>query len=156
MIILSSASVYASSKSVIVISSTHSSPVKARHYSDVIMGSIASQITSLTIVYSNVYSGADQRKHQCSASLAFVRVIHRRPVNSLHKGPVTRKLFPFDDVIMKCGLFSGTNIWPLVYLSFNSVVCNVILWLTMYWFIYMMDKHKDISLQRILIQVYSY
>ena len=70
------------------------------HYSDVIMGTIASQITSLTIVYSNVYSDADQRKHQSSASLAFVRGIHREPVNSPHKWPVTRKMFPFDDVIM--------------------------------------------------------
>ena len=64
------------------------------------MGSMASQITSLTIVYSAVYSGADQRKHQCSASLAFVRGIHRGPVNSPHKWPVTRKMFPCDDVIM--------------------------------------------------------
>ena len=70
------------------------------HYSDVIMGWIASQITSLTIVYSSVYSGAEQRKHQNSASLAFVRGNHRRPVNSPHKGPVTRQMFPFDDVIM--------------------------------------------------------
>ena len=60
-----------------------------------------SQITSLTIVYSIVYSDADQRKHQSFASLAFVRGIHRGPVNSAHKGPVTRKMFPFDDVIMK-------------------------------------------------------
>ena len=58
------------------------------------------QITSLTIVYSTAYSGADQRKHQSSASLAFVRVIHRSPVKSPHKWPVTRKMFPFDDVIM--------------------------------------------------------
>ena len=71
-----------------------------RHYTDVIMGTIASQITSLTIVYSTVHSGADQRKHQSSASLAFVRGIHRWPGNSPHKGPVTRKMFPFDDVIM--------------------------------------------------------
>ena len=55
------------------------------------MGTIASQITSLTIVYSIVYSDADQRKHQSSASLAFVRWIHRGPVNSPHKWPVTRK-----------------------------------------------------------------
>ena len=61
------------------------------HYSDVIMDTMASQITSLTIVYSSVDSGADQRKHQSSASLAFVRGIHRWPVNSPHKGPVTRK-----------------------------------------------------------------
>ena len=70
------------------------------HYDDVIMGEIASQITSLTIVYSAVYSGADQSKHQSSASLAFVWGIHRPPVNSPHKWPVTRKMFPFDDVIM--------------------------------------------------------
>ena len=70
------------------------------HYNDVIMGAIASQITSLTIVFSTVYLDTDQRKHQSSASLAFVRGIHRRPVNSPHKWPVTRKMFPFDDVIM--------------------------------------------------------
>ena len=64
------------------------------------MGAIASQITSLTIVYSTFYSGADQRKHESSASLAFVRGIHRGPVNSPHKWPVTRKVFPFDDVTM--------------------------------------------------------
>ena len=67
------------------------------HYGDAIMGMIASQITILTIVYSSVYSDADQRKHQSSASLAFVRRIHRWPVNSPHKWPVTWKMFPFDD-----------------------------------------------------------
>ena len=65
-------------------------------YSDVIMGALASQITSLTIVYSIVYSGADQS----SASLAFVRGIHQGSANSPHKWPVTRKMFPFDDVFM--------------------------------------------------------
>ena len=60
----------------------------------------ASQITSLTIVYSTVYSDADQRKHESSASLPFVWGVHRGPVNSQHKWPVTRKMFPFDDVIM--------------------------------------------------------
>ena len=60
------------------------------------MGAMASQITSLTMVYSTVYSGADQRKHQSSASLAFVQGIHRWP----HSWPVTRKVLPFDDVIM--------------------------------------------------------
>ena len=76
------------------------SPRSEYHYNDVIMGAIASQITSLTIVYSTVYSDADQRKHQSFASLAFVRGIHRGPVNSRHKWPVTRKMFPFDDVFM--------------------------------------------------------
>ena len=71
--------------------------MQKQHYTDVIMGSIASQITSLTIVYSTVYSDADQRKHQSSASLAFVW----EPVNSPHKWPVTRGMFPFDDVIMR-------------------------------------------------------
>ena len=70
------------------------------HYDGVIMGAIASQITSLTIVYSTVYSDADQRKHQSSASQAFVWGIHRGPVNSPHKWPVTLKMSPFDDVIM--------------------------------------------------------
>ena len=64
------------------------------------MSTIAPQITSLAIVYSTIYSGADQSKHQSSASLAFVWGIHRGPVNSPHKWPVTRKMFPFDDVIM--------------------------------------------------------
>ena len=68
------------------------------------MGAIASQITSLTIVYPTDYSGAYQSKHQSSASLAFVRGIHRGPVNSSHKWPVTRKMSPFDDVIMVSGM----------------------------------------------------
>ena len=70
------------------------------HYNDVIMGAMVFQITSLTIVYATVYSGTDQRKHQSSVSRTFVGGIHRSPVNSPHKGPVTRKLFPFDDVII--------------------------------------------------------
>ena len=70
------------------------------HYNDVIMGTVTFQISSLTIVYSTIYSDADQRKHQSSASLAFVRGIHRGSVNSPHKWAVTRKMFPVDDVIM--------------------------------------------------------
>ena len=56
------------------------------------MSAIASQITGVSIAYSTVCSGADQRKHQSPASLAFVRGIHR--------WPVTWQMFPFDDVIM--------------------------------------------------------
>ena len=59
------------------------------------MSLMAAQITSLTIVYSTIYSDSDQRKHQSSAPLAFVWGIHRWPVNSPHKWPVTRKMFPF-------------------------------------------------------------
>ena len=70
--------------------------IKHRYnYDDVIISAIASQITSLTIVYLTVHSDADKKKHQSSASLAFVWGIHRRPVNSPHKWPVTRKMFHF-------------------------------------------------------------
>ena len=67
----------------------------------VIMRAMASQITSLTIVYSSIYSGTDRRKHRNSASLPFVGGIHWWPVNSPHKGTVTWKMIPFDDAIMK-------------------------------------------------------
>ena len=60
-------------------------------YNDVIMGSIGSQIIGVSIVYSTVCSGADQRKHQISASLAFVRGIHRWRVNSRIRSQQRRK-----------------------------------------------------------------
>ena len=99
----------------------------ALHYSDVLMGAIASQITSLTIVYSTVYSGTDQRKHQISASLAFGRVIYQRPVNSPHKWPVTRKMFPFDDVIMiGCAYYSVYLLLVMVLIaSFSSLTIRL-------------------------------
>ena len=84
------------------------------HYSDVIMSTIASQITSLTIVYSTVYSGADLRKYQGSASLAFL-VTSEFPAQ---RASNTKKKFPFDDVIMLMGLvntdisgYEGQLIW---------------------------------------------
>ena len=89
------------------------------------MGGIASQITSLAIVYSAIYSGTDQRKHQSSGSLAFVRGIHRRPVNSPHKWPVTQKMFPFDDVIMIEGNGLSVNIKKTKFL-FSSVGLDVL------------------------------
>ena len=69
------------------------------HYSAVIMGMMESQITSLSIVYSTICSGAYQRKHLSAAAMAFVRGIHRCPVNSPSKWPITPKMFPFDDVM---------------------------------------------------------
>ena len=60
-------------------------------------------------VRSTVCSGADQRKYQNSAPLAFVRGIHWWPVDSPHKGPVTWKMFPFDDVIMHYIVISKTS-----------------------------------------------
>ena len=79
------------------------------------MSPIVFQITSLTIVYSTVYSDADQRKYQRSASLAFVPGILRGPVNSPHKWSVTRKIFPFDDIIMSRDLlyFCVLSIFPI-------------------------------------------
>ena len=70
------------------------------HYNDVKMSTLASQITCLTIVYSTVYSRVDQWKYLSPVSLDFVGGIHRRPVNSPHKGSVTRKMLPLYDVIM--------------------------------------------------------
>ena len=95
------------------------------------MGAIESQITSLTIVHSTVYSDADQRKHQTSASLAFVRGIHLGPVNSPHKWPVTRKMFPFDDVIMSSS--KATEWYGEIYhvkwcYIYNNNIKNKILW----------------------------
>ena len=69
------------------------------------MGAMASQITSLTIVYSTVYSSADQRKQQSSASLAFVWEIY--------KWSVTRKMFSFVDVIMPYN-------WNFIYDTFRK------------------------------------
>ena len=69
----------------------------ATHYSDAIVSAMTLQVISVSILCSTVYSGADQRKHQSSASLAFVRGINRWPVGPLHKQPVTRKMFSLDD-----------------------------------------------------------
>ena len=91
------------------------------HYGDVRMGAIASQITGLAIFYSAFYSGADQRKHQSSASLAFVQGIHRGPVNSPLKGPVTRKMFPFDDVIKHFQFPPDDFSFVLLVVTYNDV-----------------------------------
>ena len=69
------------------------------------MGAIASQITSLTIVYSTVYSDADQRKHQSSASLAFVWGIHRDRWIPRTKGQLRGKCFH----LMTSSCFKGTR-----------------------------------------------
>ena len=78
------------------------------------MSAMASQITGVPIVCWTVYSSTDQRKHQISASLTFVKGIHRWPMGSPHKGPVTRKMFPFDyDIMCKwvcCDLYCRSHI----------------------------------------------
>ena len=90
---------------------------------DIKMSAMASQIISLTIVNWTVYSGADKRKHQSSASLAFVWGIHRWPVNSPHKLPVTRKMFPFEDVIMLH--LSPPSGWSWEFLEDWGPFCNL-------------------------------
>ena len=112
-------------------------------YSDVIMGAMASQITRLTIVYATDYSGGDQRKYQSFASLD---LRHRWPVNSQRKWPVTRKMFPFDDVFMndtQCIVYRSSGMqwsWPLgwwpVYwirtaINYGNVSCHS--WVNIVW-----------------------
>ena len=82
------------------------------HYRDVIMGTIASQITSLTIVYSIVYSDLDQRKHQSSASLAFVGGIHRDRWIPRTKGQLRGKCFH----LMTSSCFQIFCIYCIAYL----------------------------------------
>ena len=91
-----------------------------RHYSDIIMGAMASQITRVPIVYATVCSDAYQSKHKSSASLAFVRGIHRSPMTPpppphTHKWPVTRKMFPFHDVIVAWYTFLLARILCLLW-----------------------------------------
>ena len=91
------------------------------HYDDVKMCSMASQITSLTIIYSTVYSGTDLRKHQSSASLAFVQGIHRGPVNSPHKWPVTRKCFHLMTSSWSVYLQSRYQPWLVMLITKHQV-----------------------------------
>ena len=87
------------------------------------MTPLASQITSLTVVYTVVYSDTDQRKYQSSGSLAFVRGIHRDRWIPPYKGPVTRKMFPFGDVIMSgCECISATKLLHI------TTVCTSLTW----------------------------
>ena len=112
------------------------------HYDEVIMAAMASQIISLTIIYSTVYSDADQRKHQSSASLAFVREMHRGPVNSPHKWPVTRKMSLFGDVIMKClvavahMVYMALNVGRVIYVYVYACVSACV------WLIWCVLEHR--------------
>ena len=88
-------------------------------YSNVIMSEIVSQISGVSIVYSIICSGADQRKHQSSASLAFVKGIHRSTVDSSHKGPVTRTRFHLmtSSCVMKTTARTARSNLPIRYLD---------------------------------------
>ena len=115
---------------------------------DVIMSAMASQNTSPTSV-STVCSGADQRKHQSSASLAFVRGIHRWPVNSPHIGPVTRKMFPFDDVIMT--LLAPCLEWGGVPMSKRPLIKNI--YVFFYVNLYKLTKKNRIPIMRDVVRI---
>ena len=81
--------------------------VMVSHYSDVTMSTMASEFSAVLIsLLGRLFK---QRNHQSSASLAFMRAIHRRPVDSPHKGPVMWKMFPFDGVIMNFIVLDGTG-----------------------------------------------
>ena len=101
---------------------------KTSHYHDVIMSTMASEITSLTLVYSTVYS---RRRSKKTSKLRVTGLcVGNSPVtvNSSHKGPVTRKMFPFDDVIMTCCSFI-ISVCALKWAFFsnsksNHTICN--------------------------------
>ena len=118
------------------------------NFSDVIMKAMASQITSVSMVCFTVCSGADQRNHQSSASLAFVMGMHRWPVNSPHKGPVTRKMFPLRDVIMvKVALAFGHYLPAKIpqFLPLSENVC----WLYLIQYCMLKYAIRQISTDRI-------
>ena len=101
------------------------------HYNYVIMSAMASQIASPATVYLTLYSGTDQRKkNHSSASLAYVRRIHQWPVNSPHKGSVTRKMLPFDDIIMQQIFFKIT----LTPVNLKLITCTPVRYfIIQYW-----------------------
>ena len=88
------------------------------HYCDVIMGVMASHQPHHRLL-NHLFRRIS--KHQSSVSLAFVRGIHRWPVNSPHKWPVTRKMFPFDDVIMPRLASKWRNCKPCMFLILKII-----------------------------------
>ena len=115
------------------------------NYCHVIMGVMVSKITSFAIVYSTIHSGADQRNCQRSGSLVFVRGIHRWPVNSPNKWPVTQKIFPFDYVIMVDGLSGICDIGGV--LKITDDICGS------FWSIMLSLSQRDIFWSRYQRQI---
>ena len=99
------------------------------HCNDVVMSAIASQITSFIIIYSTVYSRRRSKKTSKLRATGLLMGIHRWSVDSPHKGIVTRKMFLFDDVNMKCIL---VNLWcfkeNLPFYGFIRITQIVLLW----------------------------
>ena len=100
------------------------------HYHDVIMGTIAFQITSLTTVYSTVYSGSDQRKHQSSASLAFVWGIHRDRWIPRTKGQLRGKCFHLMTSSWNADIFSFCHyLIELSGVDLNGMCVKSVFWI---------------------------
>ena len=118
------------------------------------MIAMASEITSVLIVLLAVCSDGDQRKHQSSASLAFVRGIHRWPVDSAHKGPVTQKN-PFDDVVMEIPEIwqdmrcREIQAWSVIYLSQSSAIWNTVL----FWVITGPECNNQVMFDIVLVYI---
>ena len=116
---------------------------KSEHCSNVIMGAMAFQIIDVSFLYSTVYSGPNQRKHQSSVPLALLGEIRRWPVNFLHKRTVTGKMFQFDIVIMtnliSKGVFSSSTF------SATNISSNMIRFLQMHDTIKMNSSHTGIN-----------
>ena len=106
------------------------------------MSAMDIQITGASIVCSAVCSGEYQRKHQSSTSLPFVGWIHQWPVHSPHKGPVTRKMFPFNDVIMKCTNISAVNSFLAQFLVTEHTLCQF----TTHWTPFRKDRHVQYNI----------
>ena len=99
------------------------------------MSAMVSQITGVSVVCSTVCWGTDQRKYQSYASVAFVRGIHRSPVDSPHKGPVTRKMFPFDDVLVICYMNrTDDTVTLLKWFIYHAMYIQSIVYMQLYWF----------------------
>ena len=101
-----------------------------------VISAVASKITGVSIVCKTVSTGSDERKHQSSASMAFLRGIHRWPVKSPHKKPLTRKMFPFEEsdifVSLKCSNLqdrSDVKVDLAVFITrnyFSHTICEII------------------------------
>ena len=97
----------------------HTNCTSSMHYNDVIMSAMASQITSLTLVHSTVYSRCRLNKTLKLRVTGLCGGSHQSPMNCLHKGPVTRKMFPFHDVNM--GLLNATIRRPMLLKQLSCV-----------------------------------
>ena len=125
------------------------------HYNDVTMSAVASQFTSVSILCSTVGSGADQRKHQSSASLAFCGEFTGDRWFPRTKRPVTRNMFPFDDVIMigsdsVCRLFDNKRLFAPILVDWT--LANIFQWrVSLDTTIFIQKNVKNINLEIVVI-----